>query len=140
IVGYRMDEKAPLKADVNDLRFAFAPCYARVGNQLVAASRMELCRELIDILQKEQKNPPAGKPSAGNVTSRGFGAGAADVLAKFEDELVTQAILDQAVSPREAREQVKRLIELVRGVGTVDFGTTYLDREFRYELRLKKKQ
>ena len=36
IVGYRFDEKAPLKADVDDVRFNFSPCYARVGNQFVS--------------------------------------------------------------------------------------------------------
>src|SRR5262249_34936594 len=116
-----------------------APCYARVGNQLVVASRVELCRELIDILQKEQKDPP-GKGGLGNVASRAFGAGAADVLLKFEDELVTQAILDQAVSPKEARDQAKRLIALLRDLGTVDLGTTYLEKEFRYELRARLKK
>ena len=45
-----------MKDDVNDLRFNFSPCFCRVGNQYVVSSTLELCRELIDMLVKEQKD------------------------------------------------------------------------------------
>src|SRR5207247_1373713 len=63
IVGYRFLEDAPLKQDVNDIRFNFSPCFARAGNQFVFCSTLELCRELVDILQKESKSPGAGSPA-----------------------------------------------------------------------------
>ena len=55
-------EDAPFKADVNDLRFNFTPSFTRVGNQFVVASTVELCRDLVDELQKEAKAPAGRRP------------------------------------------------------------------------------
>ena len=47
LVGYRFPEDKPLKADVNDIRFNFSPCFVAVGNQFMVASRIQLGKELI---------------------------------------------------------------------------------------------
>ena len=49
---------APFQADVNDIRFNFSPSFTRVGNQFVISSTTELCRALVDELQKEAKESP----------------------------------------------------------------------------------
>jgi hypothetical protein len=135
IVGYRFDEKAPLKNDVNDVRFNFSPCYARVGKQFVFCSTVELCRELVDLLQAEEKSP--GPTYAATVRDRFYARGAADLLKSVEDQLITQAILDQAVSPGEAKEQVAKFIALVRKLGHASLETTILPKEFRYDIRVR---
>jgi hypothetical protein len=135
IVGYRFDEKAPLKSDVNDIRFAFSPCFARVGNQFIFCSTIELCRELVELLQEEQKSPPKGHPATSRI--RLYGAGAAQALKDAEDQLITQVILDQAVPPGEARAQVRAFIDFVRQQGTLRLEATYRDKDFRYELRTR---
>jgi hypothetical protein len=134
IVAYRFREDVPLKADVNDLRFNFSPCFTRVGDQFVISSTLELCRELVDVLKKEDKSPARGAPFAAR--TRVYGAGVATLLQGFEDQLVTQAILDQAVPPGAAREQVKAFIALVRRLGDLNLETSYLDKEFRYDIRM----
>src|SRR5260370_26602403 len=53
VIGWRFPEDAEFKADVSDIRFNFSPCFTRVGNQFVVCSTVELCRELIDVLQQE---------------------------------------------------------------------------------------
>jgi hypothetical protein len=133
ITGYRFDEKAPLKNDVNDIRFNFSPCYCQVGNQYVFCSTIELARELVGLLQKEQKSPPTGQRASSLI--RLYGAGGAAALKDTEDQLITQVILDQAVPPGEAREQVEAFITLVRQFGSLSLSANYHEREFRYEIR-----
>jgi hypothetical protein len=134
IVGYRFDEDAPFKQDVNDVRFNFSPCYVRVGDQFIAASTLELGRELVDLLQNEQKAAPKGSPAASR--DRLYGTGGAELLKVFEPQLIAQTVLDQATTLEEATKQVRALIALVGGLGDVQLDLTYDDSETRYDLRV----
>ncbi len=70
IVSYRFAEDSPLKIDANDLRFNFTPSFTRVGDQFVVSSTAELCRSLVDELQKEQAGPKgAGSAPCGRRAS-----------------------------------------------------------------------
>ncbi len=136
VVSYRFSEESPLKIDVDDLRFNFTPSFTRVGSQFVVASTVELCRSLVDELQKEQQGPKdAG--AAPVRQARLFADGAADLVKSYEDTLVTQTILDQAVPPTEARSQVKAFIQFVRGLGEIDLDETWTTDSLRYDLRWK---
>jgi len=135
ITSYRFREDAPYKADVNDVRFNFTPSFARVGDQFVVASTVELCRDLVDEVQTEAKAPPVA--SAVCRRFRLVPGGFADLVKVFEDSLVTQTILDQAVPPAEAREQVKAFAQWVRGLGPVDAEEAYTPDSFRFDLRWK---
>ncbi len=138
VVSYRFSEDSPLKIDVNDLRFNFTPSFTRVGNQFVVSSTAELCRSVIDELQKEQQGPK--DPGAAPVRqSRLFADGAADLVKSFEDTLVTQTILDQAVPPAEAQAQVKALVQFIRGLGEIDLDETWTADALHYDLRWKTK-
>src|SRR5262249_33487180 len=125
----------PLKGDINDLRFNFSPCFTRVGDQYVVCSTIELCRELVDLLQKEDKSPTRGDASPARV--RLYASGGAAYLRTIEDLLVTQATLDQALTPKEARDQVKTFLELVRQLGAISLGSRFDDKTFRYDIRLR---
>lgn len=139
VVGYRFPEDKPLKEDVNDERFNFSPCFARVGNQFVASSTIELGKELVDLLQAERetqaKNP--AKPVAATSRVRTYAAGAAEILQLFQDQLVTQAILDRAMPAREAKEEVKAFIELVRRQGSLGYEVLFTEKDFRFDLRIE---
>jgi hypothetical protein len=135
VVAYRFAEDHELKQDVGDIRFNFAPCFCRVGNQFVVCSTLDLCKELIDILQAEAKGEDRGAPQTSR--HRFYASGAAAILAKFEDQLVAQAVLDQAIPAEEARAQVKALIKLIGGYGNLGLEATFLPKEWRYELRVK---
>jgi hypothetical protein len=136
IVGYRFPEKEEVKDDVNDIRFAFSPCWARVGDHFLFCSTIELCRDLIDQLKSEQK--PAGKVSPYKSHDRYYAAGFAELLNGIEDQLVTQAILDQAIAPAEAKKQVKQFIGLLRGLGGVRSYSLFDDKVWRFEFRFGK--
>ena len=136
IVGYRFDEAEEVKEDVNNIRFAFSPCWARVGDQFAFCSTIELCRDLIDTLKAEQKAP--GKSLPYKARDRYYSPGFADLLVGVEDQLVTQAILDQAIAPAEAKKQVEQFVALVRSLGRVSSFSDFDDSGWRYEFRFGK--
>jgi hypothetical protein len=135
LIGYRFSETEPIKGDVNDLRFNFSPCFTRVDDQYVVSSTIDLCRELVNLLQKEGATPKRG--AASSTISRLYGSGAAAYLKTIEDLLVTQTTLDQAVTPKEAREQVKMLLDLVRHLGVLSLRAEFKDKTAEYNIRLR---
>lgn len=132
IVGYRFSETADLPQDVNNLRFNFSPCFVRVGNQFVFCSTIEFARELVDLLQEEATSKNAGSPA----TTRSwiYTSGLAEILKSVEDQLVTQAVLDQAIPAEEARKQVQGFLKLLSTAGAVRLEATVGAKEFRYDL------
>lgn len=138
LIGYRFPEDQPLKGDVDDLRFNFTPCFTRVGDQLVVSSTMDLCRELVDLLHKEGASPTRGNASSALV--RIYGAGVAAYLHTVEDLLIAQTTLDQAVTPKEARQQVKVLLDAIRGLGALSLEPRFHDKTFRYDIRLRREK
>ena len=135
IVGYRFPEDVPLKQDENDLRFNFSPCFVRVGDQFLISSTTELAHELIDLLEKEAEGGKKGSASSGRI--RVYAEGGVQLLKAFEDQLVTQAVLGQAIPVEEARKQVQALADLVRQLGVLQVESHYGAKEYRFDLRLK---
>lgn len=132
ITGYRFVDGQPFPGDTMNLRFNFSPCFTRVGNQFVISSTLELCRDLIDALEKEAKGAAKTSPSVARVQL--YAKGGVDVLREFADQLMAQTVLGQAVSPEEARQQVRALTELVRKLGTLRLETRYGDQDFRFDI------
>jgi hypothetical protein len=134
LVAYRFDEDAQIAQDPTDIRFNFTPCFVTVGNYFVASSTIELCHDVIDLLEKEAKQ----KPKAGAAVAMrtvGYAAGTADSLAVGADALLAQTILGRAVTLDEARAETKTLIDLVRQLGQVRLETEYHPKDFRVNLR-----
>jgi hypothetical protein len=135
LVGYRFPEDGKFPNDVNNVRFGFSPCFARVGDYFFVCSTIELGRELLGLLEKEAQSIARGD-NAVTARSKVYSTGFAAALRNNEDQLLTQAMLGQALSPDEARSQVRALIELVARLGHIDLTTFYGPREFHYDLRL----
>src|SRR5262249_39844089 len=95
IVGWRFPEDGTFPNDPNNLRFNFTPCFASVGDQFIICSNVEFCRELIGMLKKEQSAKPAA--TAAVLRIRAYAGGGAEVLKSFQDQLVAQLVLDQAI-------------------------------------------
>jgi hypothetical protein len=138
IVCYRFAEDKAVPEDVTDVRFNFTPCFCRVGKQLVVCSTLDLCKELIDILQAEASQPDTGSPAISR--QRIYADGVAGALEHFEDQIITQAILDQAVPPAEARAQARGFIDLVRGLGNLTFSARIDSRVMSYDIALRKQR
>jgi hypothetical protein len=140
IVAYRFDEKAKVSADAENIRFNFTPCFARVGDQMVFSSTLELCKELIDLLQQEQKSAKESQGQSAKVRPRDryYSTGLAGLAEDFQETLLAQTILDQAVPAKEAKQEVGAIIKLLRGLGTLTTSSTFEAKQFRYDLVFKK--
>jgi hypothetical protein len=132
VVSYRFPEDRALKGDVNDIRFGFSPCYVQVGNQFVASSTVELARELVDMLRAES----AGRTGGLAARMKGYASGAAAQLRSIRDQLITRAVLGQAVSLERARQQVDALIDLVEHLGHADVESVYGRSDYRLDMHL----
>jgi hypothetical protein len=136
ILGYRIDgNDVRLPAGIKDVVVGLlpSPSLALTGNQLIVTTNLELCKELVDIVQQEAKsgNKPASEVSG---QTRLYAAGGAAALKASEDQLFTQNILTQALDPKEAKDQVRQLIELVQGLGQLRLESVYGNRDFHYDL------
>jgi len=135
MIAYRIPEDKERKDDPTDLRFAFEPTYVRVGDQFVVSSTMDLAKELVDLLQEEKKSKKTGVAASSQV--KFYGPGAAKFLEANEDQIITQSILERAITIDEARKDVKALVDLLRNSSGASTSTEYLKDEFRFDIRLK---
>jgi hypothetical protein len=136
IVSYRQDDsdrKARLIVGNDPFADLNSPSFAAVGDQFIAASTIELTKELIAQLQKA---PPATRPDSPASQTRLYSIGSAKLLDGIQDILLAQTILDQALPPAEAREEVRRGIDWVRNLGDIDIHTRYTETDFHYDIVL----
>ena len=134
IVSYRFPEDDSYASDVDNYRFNFSPSFAVAGNQFVASSTVELCRELVGLVQQEAKQAATSSPAT--VRSSIYAAGGADLLETLKDRLFAQTMLDQAMSPARANEQVKAILDWVRKLGVLHLEQHYNAKDFRFDIRL----
>jgi len=133
IVGYRFPKDGIFPQDAANIRFNFSPAFVAVGNQFILSSTIEFCHELVELLGKEAKESTLGCSPA-LVRTQIYGSGGASVLEAFRDQLFTQTILDQAIPPEKAKEQVRAFTDWVRHLGVVRFEENYGPRDFRYDI------
>lgn len=130
IFGYRFDEEGKLPNDPQNIRFNFTPTFCAVKDQVIAASSVELCKELIDIVQKEDRT----KLVPQNMQSRLFARGGGAFLAAAPEALMTQMILSEAVTESEAKARVEQLLKFAEKLGALRLETDYSAREFRFDV------
>jgi hypothetical protein len=135
IVGWRFPEDGTFPNDPENLRFNFTPCFASVGDQFIACSNVEFCRELIGLLKKEQESKPAA--TAAVLRIRAYATGGADLLKSFQDQLLAQMVLDQAIKTADAKKQVDMLVDWAKQLGSVELRSEYTDKDLRFHLEWK---
>jgi hypothetical protein len=136
LVGYRVPEEFLNRPENrnNPLSYITSPCFAAVGDQFVVCSTMELGRELIALVTKEAaENSKGARPLS--TQTRVYARGAAGLLRAAEEQLTGQAILNQAVNPAEAKEQVDKTVEWVSHLGQLRIEAQYGQHDFRLEIR-----
>lgn len=135
IVSYRFSEEQDILEDTERLRFNYDPCFAIVAEQMIFASNVQLCRELIDEIKAGER-----VPGPQNMRMRVYANGAKVFLNAVPDQLVTQAVLDQAIPVGEAQEQAEQLLGLLEELGTLTFQTEHGPEffEFQFAWRLGK--
>jgi hypothetical protein len=133
IVGYRFDEKKELREDINDIRFNFSPCFARAGNQYIFCSTIELCHELIDLLDREAKGQDRGsKPKSRTVFAA---SGVKETLVSFREQLIAASVLGQALPLEQAKAQVQALIALFDLADSLSLEENYGAKEYHLDIR-----
>jgi hypothetical protein len=133
LFGYRFPEDGKFPDDPQNLRFNFTPTFAAVKDQFIAASSVELCKELIDLIQKEDR----AKPITQNLQMRLYAKGGGDFLSASSEAILTQTILSQAIPEAEAKRQVEELLKFVRNLGVVRIETDYTAKDFRFDIEWK---
>jgi len=132
IVTYKFPENKELKDDTLDIRFAFSPSYAWVGNQFIASSTRELCKDLIDVLQKE-KNP---KTSPVMLQSKFYSTGISAGLKGAEQEVLAQFVLSQGISLDKAKQELGKLTGMLDRLGTAQIETLYAPNSLKINFNL----
>ena len=134
IIGYRFLEGSKIRVGSRNFVYNFSPCMAVVGDQLVACSTLELCHEIVGLLQKESHDEKIPGPGA-SVFTRIYAQGGAEALRSAQDQLIAQTILNQAVTPDDARKQVDLLIDWVRRLGPVQVESIYDAKDYRFDIK-----
>lgn len=134
LVCYRFPVTAKVDGDLGKTRFNFSPCFAKVGNQFLVASTAEFGRELVGLLQKpEVSDPKRGSPKTTQM--RAYAEGGVSMLKLFEEQLITQTILEQAASVDEARRQAALFVNWIRDLGRIEMDIDYGPNDFRFDIR-----
>jgi hypothetical protein len=132
LVGYRFPEDGKLAGDVNGTRFNFSPCFASVGDQFFAASTIEFGRDLIRALKQPANNLPGSDVAD---LSRLSATGGMALLKALQDQVLTQAALDRALTVDQVRDEVTKFVDWVGTLGEIEMETEYRPHEFRFEVK-----
>jgi len=130
LVTYYFPEKGKFESDINNLRFNFTPCFTRVGDQFLISSTLELGKDLVDCLIKENREQTSPATQRTHIYATGVAAN----LRTSEDLLISQAILSQALPAQTAKKQFDELVRLVERLGQLKLETRYGPEEFRFDI------
>ena len=134
ILGYRFLEDGTFAADEQNIRFNFVPCFAHVKDQMIFCTNLELLKELIQLVQKEDRTKLTK-----NMQMRVYAKGLAELANASPEQLLTQSILAQAIPEAEAKKQVESLLKYAQNLGTLQFETDWSAHEFRFNISWKYK-
>jgi len=130
MISYQFSETKKVDGDAQSVRFNFSPAYVTVGDYFVMSATAELARDLVDLLQAEQKQ----KPLKASMRTQLFASGVADIIRSNENATLTQLILSQALPPKTAKAELQAILDWVEQLGTLRLESTYGAADFRYDI------
>jgi hypothetical protein len=134
--GYSFPDKGKFPDDPQNIRFNFQPTFGVVQDQFVAASNKGLFKELVGLIEKEDRS----KPMSQNMQMRGYASGIGDFAYTSPEQALAGTILGQGLKIGEAREQTNALFAFLQKLGTVSLETDYTDKTFRFDAHWKTKK
>jgi hypothetical protein len=134
--GYSFPENGKFIDDPLKLHFNYQPTFVIVGDQFVAASNKGLAKELIGIIQKEDRS----KLMTQNMQMRADSSGLGDYVYTSADQALAGTIIAQGVKLGAAKGQTQALFGFLQKLGTVSIETDYTANEFRFDLHWKTKR
>ena len=129
LVSYSFNPKTKVNDDPENIRLTLSPCFAQVGNQFMVSSTLPLGKELIDLLDKENRSVFHGA----STHMQHYAPGLANGLQSVEETLTAYMILSQGLTLSAARQECKNLINLVRRLGQAETTLHYGPNSFRLE-------
>lgn len=130
MVSYYFSETKKVDGDPTNVRFNFSPSYVTVGNQFVISATAELARDLVDALKAEKKEMPNKAAMRTRVFASGFGA----TVRANEELTLTQLILAQALPPKNAKEELRAILDWFDRFGTLRLEENFGEKDFRYDI------
>ena len=112
------------------VRFNYQPTFASVKDQYILASNKGLCRELIGILQKEDRTKLASQ----NMQMRVYASSLGSYANVSPDQSLANTIIAQALKLDEAKQQTDAIFAYVQKVGSIQLETDYTPNQFRFDL------
>jgi len=131
--GYSFPEGGKFPDDPQRLHFNYQPTFGAYKDQYVLASNKGVFRELIGLLEKEDRT----KLGPQNMQMRAYAGGAAAYASIAGEQALAATIVGQAVKVGEARQQTQALFSYLQKLGTVGIETTYTANEFRFDATWK---
>ena len=125
----RSPRTASSRTTRSELRFNYQPTFGVSKDQYVLASNKGLFRDLIGLLDKEDRT----KLASPNMRFRAYAGGAAAYASVAADQALAATIVGQAVKVGEARRQTDALFNFLQKLGTVEVETNYTANEFRFD-------
>jgi hypothetical protein len=131
--GYSFPEKGKFPDDPEGLRFNYQPTVVVVKDQMVFASNKGLAKELIGLIQKEDRS----KVSAATMQTRVYASGLGEYANIAPDQTLAATILSQALPVGEAKKQTDALLAFLQKLGTAGATWELAPNEFRLDVRWK---
>ncbi len=136
IYGYRFVENDANKYRNEGALFNFSPCRARVGNQYIVGSTLDLTHRLIDALQKESAAAPSVSSGVTTLQSRVAWSGVSNYLGGIKKQLVTQNVLQQGNTPEAATKEISLFLSLIDQLGKVESSIRMEPEQYQFDLRI----
>jgi hypothetical protein len=138
IIGYVPADNALINADrqLASFRFLPSPCFARVGDQVVLCSSMELGHAMVKYLAGEKPIQKADDAASPSTRVRFHGKGVHALGLANEDRLYVQFMLNQALTPDAAHAEVHKLLAWLGELGNLDLCVRYGEKDFRIDMQL----
>lgn len=130
VFGYSFPENGKFPDDPDGNRFNYQPTFAVVQDQYIAASNKGLCREVIELVKKEDRS----KKMSQNMQAEGSARGLGDFINLSPEQTLSNVILGQALPLSEARGQSADLIGFLQKLGTANVETDYGPKTFRFDI------
>jgi len=130
MVSYHFSETKKVEVDVQNIRFNFTPSYVACDDQFIVSATSELARDLIDVIKAQKKE----KPSKAAMRTQVFASGISAFTGANEDASLTQLILAQALPPKNAKQELRAIIDWFNRLGTLRLEEIYGANDFRYDI------
>jgi hypothetical protein len=129
--GYTFRENGKFPDDPQNLHLNYQPTFGAYKDQYILASNKGLFKELVGLLEKEDRT----KLSSQNMQARAYASGAGEFAGSAAEAALASTIVGQALKVGDARQQTEALFKFLPKLGTVDIETDYTANEFRLDIK-----